>query len=459
MTTTRARQVRGGWVAVMVMVTIIGSAAPAAAEDRKVALERLSGPGADEVRDALIRVFTDQEGYRIIPDRRISTTAKKLGVSTDSSEGYAAIAKELGVVAFVGGTISGGKKSRAAFWVRNGADGEVLVEGAFSGANAGALAANVNETFWKRMGNALSEAKAPAGGSGGGGETVSDTSQGSGGDGAGERASTGRGGPDAEVARSGDQDDASEDEARSGERPVALDIQVGARLFTRKLTYTDDIYGALRPYSLSGAPAPGFALDWFPAAHAASGPLANIGLTAAGESAVLLGSTASSGAEYPTTSASFMLGLRYRFLFDELEASGTAAYGTQSFAIKDASPTEKRPPIPNVDYKYLRLGAAARAALGARVSLLASASYLVVLSSGEISEAAYFPRSTAAGVDAAVGLAYGLGNGLEARVGADVRRYFYTMNPTKTDATVAGGAVDQYLALTLGVAYRMGGTR
>jgi len=49
---------------------------------------------------------------------------------------------------------------------------------------------------------------------------------------------------------------------------------------------------------------------------------------------------------------------------------------------------------------------------------------------------------------------YELDAGLEIRLGFDVRRYFFSMNPEVGDPFIAGGALDQYLGYTLGIAYR-----
>jgi hypothetical protein len=56
-----------------------------------------------------------------------------------------------------------------------------------------------------------------------------------------------------------------------------------------------------------------------------------------------------------------------------------------------------------------------------------------------------------------VGLAYRATPIIEVRLQGEIRRYFYDMHSVAGDRLLAGGAVDQYLALTGMVAFMLGG--
>jgi len=84
--------------------------------------------------------------------------------------------------------------------------------------------------------------------------------------------------------------------------------------------------------------------------------------------------------------------------------------------------------------------------------------YLAVTDAGEIGEDDWFPRLSVAGIEATLEAGYVLPDGLSLRLGVDLRRYFYSLNPEPGDAWIAGGALDQYVAGQLGAVWAFGGT-
>ena len=93
-----------------------------------------------------------------------------------------------------------------------------------------------------------------------------------------------------------------------------------------------------------------------------------------------------------------------------------------------------------------------RFGLGRRVALTGRAAWLAVLDTGA-APARYFPRQTVSAVEAAAGVAVDIGE-VEVRAGVEYRRYFSSMHPEPGDAYVVGGAVDEYMAATVGFAVR-----
>jgi hypothetical protein len=85
------------------------------------------------------------------------------------------------------------------------------------------------------------------------------------------------------------------------------------------------------------------------------------------------------------------------------------------------------------------------------LSVYAAASYLGVLSTGPLGT--YFTRARVGGVEGRAGAAYTLARGVELSLEASYTRFFYSLNPQPGDAYVAGGALDQLLRGSLGVAY------
>jgi hypothetical protein len=139
---------------------------------------------------------------------------------------------------------------------------------------------------------------------------------------------------------------------------------------------------------------------------------------------------------------------RARFGGEESPIAGLAVcYGEDSFAF---SAPANAPPLPTVDYKFARASGDIRVPFG-RFAALASAGYLFVLSSGELDTR--FPKASAGGVEAELGGAFTIVPGLEARLTADYRRFFFTMHPNPGAVYVAGGALDQFGSANAEVAY------
>ena len=128
-----------------------------------------------------------------------------------------------------------------------------------------------------------------------------------------------------------------------------------------------------------------------------------------------------------------------------------ATYNDFKFAFTGSDPVVSD--VPAVDYKFIRPAADIRVPFGA-LSLLAGAGYMQILSSGPFGTK--FPHQTIAGVDGHIGGSYALMPWLAGKITAQYVRVFSTAHSLPSDDVTAGmgkagGALDQYLLLHLGV--------
>lgn len=464
-------------------VLMMGAGLPAAraAAPKRVGVVKFSGPAEGASRNVVMKVVKAAH-YQVIGGQQIEATAKKLHVRLDDNDSFKAVAKSLGISAFVTGEVT---KKKATLTVRSGDDGTVAGESSWAGANPRKLSLAVHKTFWKKLGSAIEHAKAPSGAKAdvaAAEETAPETGADE------EEAEKGGKAPSPTAAPAAAESESStettvakkaprtsgartkeeqekkeggEEEAASGTAD-ALDVSGGLRTLSRSLTYTDN-RSDLSKYSLPVAPQIGANADFYPGALVTTGFLTNVGLT--GDIAYLLpvvktAAPPGSPGSYSTYSLSWSLGVKVRLPYG---LYGTVGYGTHKFQLVRQTQDTPPPVVPMVDYHFVRIGAGIRYPATPTLALMASAGYLRCLGSlGDFSDSAYFPKATAAAFEAGVGVGYKITPKIEARVGADVQRFGLATNLTVANQTpgnpIAGGAVDQYLEAWLAVAYTMGGS-
>ncbi len=227
--------------------------------------------------------------------------------------------------------------------------------------------------------------------------------------------------------------------------PKTLDIEVGVRLFSRRLSYRDDIFDALSGYDLP--------LRESYVVSASAFPLARFGV--AGRFAVTPTfdtGTSKSDATFSTDSRAFSVGVRGRQRVSKVELVGALDFGEHRFIINDSDDDE--PAIPSVRYRYLRGGAAVNLPLTPSITAAASVGFRWVFAAGEIRTNAFFPNASVNGGDAAVRIDYALLSGVRVRLTFDAVRYFYQLDPKLGDPFIAGGAIDQHVGALIGVVYQ-----
>jgi hypothetical protein len=250
---------------------------------------------------------------------------------------------------------------------------------------------------------------------------------------------------------------ASEDNAPVGEE--AVDVGVGVGVLTRSLSYNNDQSGD-PSYSLPRGPAAGFAADVFPGAlMGMSGFVPRLGLSVALNSLIpgtVTTNPPTGPGKYSTRGLAWSVGLKAR-LFSGIYA--TVAYGDRAFGLT-ASGGAMASLVPMTDYRYARIGAGGRWRLTSDFSVMANLGYLKALGYGDIAKPAFFPKISGAAFEAGAAAGYKIGSKLEARLGVDFQRFGLAFNvpySSPPPGRVAGGAIDQYVSIWLGVAYVMGG--
>ena len=231
---------------------------------------------------------------------------------------------------------------------------------------------------------------------------------------------------------------------RAAELP-RLRVAIDQRPFWRRLRFNDDFRLVTRAYDLV-ADAIGGELAVRPVAA-----LPRLEVTATAQLAIAVkGSRTRDGTAYATSASEWAAGLGYALTTGATRVTARAGYGEQRLHVDD-DPAPGPELVPDVTYRYARLALEGERRVAPRWRVTAAAGGRYLLDTGDLAGADFFPRITGYGVDGALGGAYQRGRfTLFAR--AEVRHYFFAMNPEVGDAMIVGGAVDTFLTTTLGVA-------
>lgn len=226
---------------------------------------------------------------------------------------------------------------------------------------------------------------------------------------------------------------------------LGLDVVGGSRHFA----YVDRRTVTLRPYDLFVAPAVQVSGDIYPLDKLRVPVLSGLGLQAAYSRAFGLSSQDTSGSSVGTSWQSYEFGLRDRIAIGDSFLLGVGGgYGDNNFSFDGAvTPTEQ---LPSVDYQYLRAGVDGRYSLG-DLSVRAAFGYRGVLSTGQVGK--LFPRASAGGIDASLGLSRMMAPGIELSLDVQYTRFYYSLLPQPGDSYVAGGALDEMACVSLGLTY------
>ena len=214
----------------------------------------------------------------------------------------------------------------------------------------------------------------------------------------------------------------------------------------RSYSIVDRRTASLRPYNLPAAPLPSIAVEVYPFAQSRMPIIEGLGITANYARALAIDSTDSTGKRVDTSWQSYDIGVRGQLMAGPVLVGAGFGYGAIDFELGDLGPSAQ---LPTVSYRLLQPGLDARAFFG-KFSVFAGAAYLAVLSTGEIDR--YFPRASVGGVAARLGGGFSITENLELSLGAGYTRFFYSFNPEPGDANVAGGALDQMLRASAGLA-------
>jgi hypothetical protein len=129
--------------------------------------------------------------------------------------------------------------------------------------------------------------------------------------------------------------------------------------------------------------------------------------------------------------------------------AGVLGYEWLGFSFGGAGELEAA--LPTVGYHLVRVGADGQVPLYRSLSLLASFAYLAPVEAGPLYER--FRDPTVGGIDAGLGLGLGVARGARVTLKLGYERFYSSFEPVPGDAYVAGGALDQFGGVEIGIDY------
>lgn len=406
------------------------AASPARA-DTRVTVHDFYGPNAAHVREQVVSVL-EEKGLKVVDARELADAAARLNVDRFSPDGREALAKELGLAGWMTGVLQKKKgKLSLTLVVYDGGQRGRVARTRFVASNTRQLSDAVKGRLWDKTGAALSELEPPA-------------SEGS---------------PEIEVAAAADshKDRAPRTAAESTRdrdpaRGEALRLFVGAGSPFRSLSYEDPISQGLRDYRLNAAPVADVAVSFFPGRFVTNGPLSWFGIEARGQFGLSSPAFNQGGNEFSSRYDSVHASVRARLPLGAHHISLFSGYSLSRFAFKSEADGVAAP-TPSVDYRSIRSGVGSELALSDSLRVALDAAWLSFLSVGEIGR--WFPRATAAGIELSLASTYRVTGNIFTRLSAVYSRAFFDFNVQRGDPYIAGGALDQSLALALGLGVQL----
>ena len=238
---------------------------------------------------------------------------------------------------------------------------------------------------------------------------------------------------------------------------ISLGAEFGGRFF--KYSESPANSANLRPYDVFGVPSLAVGGEIYPAAPFDITFLSDLGLAVSYMHAFGLDSATSDNLfVFGTNWNKLTAGLRYRLRVGEKDDhpfvfAADVRFGFMNFTFtpETAESATITNEIATVQYLFVRPALDARLPIVDWFAVLPSFGVLVPLDGGEVYDR--FTNSSVLGIDASLLLTFILGAGIELRGGAEYTRYFSSFEPVPGDPYVAGGALDQYVALRVGGAY------
>jgi hypothetical protein len=488
---TRSGAMRAARAALVVLLLLVGatSGSALAAGSKRAGVPKFEGAQELVIRKQVMKALK-VHGWDLAKSREMELGVANAGALLESDADFAKVAKELALSVIVTGEIG---KKRAKITVHDGSDGSVLGQAAFPGANPRKMAAEVARAFWSKLGGEIERGRVPSGAKKAQKVVAEapddDESAPDPGDapepkaklaergGASDGEASAKHTDDSGSHREKDDDandnvvreEAGAAESPPGSVPPTFDAFIAPIATNRALAYHQDVSAAgMRPYSLPLAAATALHVVWYPINAVSSGPIQHLGIEAAIEQAFGLSSatgadgSAIAGKTFGNSVHEYAGGLRYRIPFaagNQAWISGTAGEHAFLFtAPSGCSDCRAMLHIPDTVYRYARPGIGVRLELGGDVSLTVGGGYRYIFNAGGTQLDAYFPHRTVGGVDAELALGYRVTPKLEIRGSGLLRRYFYDMHSKAGDTFLAGGAIDQYWTVGLGLAVLLGGS-
>ena len=436
-------------------VMVLSFASNANADEPRVGVLSFTGPGAGKVRGSIVAALREN-GATVVDAGELRSTADRLGADLSDPGQRSDVSRMHRVDAFVEGKVERERGQQVlTLTITNGADGETLETNSLSARKAPALVRMARKNGWQLIEPSLQRAHRAEAAAEAEPEPVA----------VAETKATPEPEDEAEAEEEEDDEDEAGDEAEpedDGERPSPLRLELGLAGLSRVLEYRENI-DRLPGYDIALPPAVRGLVVWYPAAHFTSGFAAHLGLRLHGQYAFGLSSAVkdSNGPDFSTSSHLFEVGLRARVPLDSFEVGASVSYGTHGYSLDAAKQAgiEVDPGVPSVGYSYVHLGAELRMQLGALGMGLGGA-VLPVLGVGDLED--WFPRASGLGLEGSLDIGYAVADTFDLFALLSARRYAVTFDPKVEDVSagrpLAGGAVDRYLHVMLGLRFVPGRT-
>lgn len=228
-------------------------------------------------------------------------------------------------------------------------------------------------------------------------------------------------------------------------------VDVGARWFV----YSDPLVIAtnLRPFDVVGVPLLTFGGELRPLVWSQVPVLDQLGISFDYAFAPTLDSFTTDGREVSTSwdhgDVTLHAPIRLGNRLHAPRIGPTLGYGWIGFSF--AAPDSLAAEIPTVTYRFVRLGLKGQMALNRRFSVTAVFDYLGPLSGGSVYER--FRDATIDGIEAKLGVGVEITTDTRLSLMLNYTRFFSTFVPVPGDAYVAGGALDQFGSVKIGIEY------
>ncbi len=446
--------------------------ADTARADSRVAVRPFFGPHAGELRTKVLSLFKGHPDFEVVPTAEVEKQAKRLSVNPDSTDGRVTLARELRVDMWIAARVQWqGRNLRATVLTYDGRGPQPIARTVVKRRTPRELTGALERAFWRENSDELLRAAGPRaktkGDDNASTQPTSDVAAVGAdmGSAAASEESPDPNVPAATTAPSGTTVDHGQPFSSEGWTVVptaapnpeptrdALITSFTVGTFTRHLKYRDAQTLGLGDYRLPIAPQGSLDARYFPAAHFTARWPSYFGLEVNAQLALAGNSQTKDGKQYPTWGDAYGAGGCFRLPIGRHEASVVAGYGVRRLMLRDskASPS----PTPDVDYRYLRTGVQGAFAISEKLHLAASATWLYLLSGGELTSAGWFPRTTGGGFEASVLGSYGLTEHLDFVATLGLAHFFLSFQPETDDPKVAGGATDDFVTGGLGIRFRL----
>jgi hypothetical protein len=261
-----------------------------------------------------------------------------------------------------------------------------------------------------------------------------------------------------------------EQEPEQEEGPDYVPNRIGSEIFSlhagvefggRFFSYSESPANSpqTRPYDVFGTPGIHVGGEVYPVATEELPFISDLGLTISYMHAFGVTSETEDGTfVFDSTYQRLWAGLNYRFRLADrnsypvvLNINGRFGMLNYTFEPQDPLAEGIDDEVAEAGYLMIRPGLDARFPVGEIFAMMPSFGYLGMIEGGEVYDR--FTEPTIHGIDMGFAFAFIIDAGFEIRGGVEYTRIFSSFEPVVGDLYVAGGALDQLLALRLGAAY------